>query len=155
MGNGIASRAKYQFPDVYVEYQDQYKKKALVMGKPVLYKRTGSLNYLLSDESGSLQELDDSPTWFLLFPTKKHWREMADFTGIENGLKWLVSEYKKQGIKSLAIPALGCGLGGLSWKEIGPLMCSYLRKLDIYVNIYLPLEKKIPEEQLSKEFLIK
>jgi hypothetical protein len=37
---------------------------------------------------------------------------------------------------------------------VGPLLCNYLQKLDIPVNLYLPVEKKIPDDQLSKDFLV-
>ncbi|MCM8809387.1 MAG: DarT ssDNA thymidine ADP-ribosyltransferase family protein [Candidatus Omnitrophica bacterium] len=153
MGKGLASRAKYQFPDVYVKYQDLCKNQTLKMGKPYLYKRETSLDYILADESERLTNLN-LQTWFLFFPTKTDWRKMADLNGIEEGLKWLISNYKKEGIKSLAIPALGCGLGWLEWGIVGPRLCSYLKKLDIPVQLYLPLERKISDEQLSKEFLL-
>ncbi|MBA7641843.1 hypothetical protein ES703_49528 [subsurface metagenome] len=136
MGKGLASRTKYQFPDVYVAY-----------------KRETSLDYLLADEPERLTNTNFG-TWFLLFPTKCHWKEMADIKGIEDGLKWLVNNYKKEGIKSLSIPALGCGLGWLDWGMVGPLLCNYLQNLDIPVNLYLPVEKKIPDDQLSKDFLL-
>jgi len=154
MGKGLASRAKYQFPDVYVKYQDLCKSKTLQMGKPYLYKREVSLDFILADESERLTNLN-LQTWFLLFPTKTDWRKMADFKGIEEGLKWLVAQYEKEGIKSLAIPALGCGLGWLPWGTVGPMLCSYLQKLEIPVNLYLPLERRIPDEQLSKDFLLR
>jgi hypothetical protein len=51
--------------------------------------------------------------WFLLFPTRRHWREKSDIGGIEKGLQWIRDNYRREGIQSLAIPALGCGLGGL------------------------------------------
>ncbi|TET78476.1 DUF4433 domain-containing protein, partial [candidate division TA06 bacterium] len=58
------------------------------------------------------------------------------------------------GIKSIALPALGCGLGRLEWRAVGPLMCKSLSGLDIPVQIYLPAEKEIPDELLSKDFLL-
>ena len=79
---------------------------------------------------------------------------MADIKGIEEGLKWLVDNYEKEGVKSLSMPALGCGLGWLDWGIVGPLLCNYLQDLDIPVNLYLPVEKKIPDAQLSKNFLL-
>jgi len=153
MGKGLASRAKYQFPDVYVYYQDLCRKRKLQMGKPQLYKREASFEHELADEPLSLSNAN-SEKWFLLFPTKHHWRDIADMKGIEDGLQWLVKSYKEEGIKSLAIPALGCGLGKLEWHEVGPLMCKYLRIIDVPVSIYLPTEKKITDEELSKEFLL-
>ncbi|MCD6385530.1 DUF4433 domain-containing protein [Candidatus Sumerlaeota bacterium] len=153
MGKGLASRAKYQFPDVYVFYQDLCKTGQLRMGKPYLYKREASLDMMLADESERLTNLN-LQTWFLLFPTKRHWRNMADIRGIEEGLKWLLDNYEKEGIKSLSIPALGCGLGWLEWGNVGPMLCKYLVKMKIPVKLYLPMEKRVPEVQLTKEFLL-
>jgi len=153
MGKGLASRAKYQFPDVYVVYQDLCRSKRLQMGKPRLYKREASLERDLADEPDTLSNTNIEK-WFLLFPTKQNWRDRADIKGIETGLQWVVGNYKKEGIKSLAIPALGCGLGKLEWTDVGPLMCRYLRTVDIPVAIYLPTEKKIPDELASKSFLL-
>lgn len=153
MGKGLASRAKWQFPDVYVQYQYVCRTRALQMGKPYLYKRESSLDYQLADEPVTLKN-GNGATWFLLFPTKNHWKEDADIQGIEKGLQWLKDNYKREGITSLALPAIGCGLGKLDWKDVGPLICKYLSDIDIKVRIYLPAEKNVPEEFLSREFLL-
>lgn len=153
MGKGLASRAKYQFPDVYVEYQDVCRAGALKMGKPYLYKRESSSDQQLVDEPSTVSNAN-SETWFLLFATKRHWKERADIQGIAEGLEWLRDNYREEGIKSIALPALGCGLGRLEWREVGPLMCKSLSGLDIPVQIYLPAEKEIPDELLSKDFLL-
>ncbi len=153
MGKGLASRTRYQFPDVYVAYQDACRQKQLQVGKPYLYKREGSLDRQLADDPGSLPEINANK-WFLLFPTKKNWREQSELEWIEEGLQWIVESYRREGIESLAVPALGCGLGGLEWRTVGPLMCKYLRQLDIDVAIYLPREQKIPDEMLTRQFLL-
>jgi len=153
MGKGLASRTRYQFSDVYVHYEDLCRSKKLKMGRPQLYKRESSLDYELADEPGTLPN-GNLEKWFLLFPTKRHWREPADIAGIEEGLKWLSDNYKREGIKSLAVPALGCGLGRLEWRDVGPLMCRYFKNFDITVVIYLPVEKKVTTEFLSKDFLL-
>ena len=153
MGKGVASRAKYQFPDVYVEYQDALRRKSLAMGKPYLYKREKSVDYELADDPNSLQETN-AHTWFLLFATKNHYREQANKEGIEKGLKWIQTHYKEEGITSLAVPALGAGLGRLEWKEIGPVICQHLAVLDIPVEVYLPAEKDVPSKLLAREFLL-
>lgn len=156
MGKGLASTAKYRFPDVYVRYQDLCRKRILRLGKPYLYKRESlesSADYLLADEPSTLTN-GNPETWFLLFPTKHHWREESSIRGIEQGLQWLIENYRKEGILSLAIPALGCGLGRLSWHEVGPLLCRYLAILDIPVRLYLPAERKVSNEELSAEFLL-
>ncbi|RME49977.1 MAG: DUF4433 domain-containing protein [Caldilineae bacterium] len=153
MGKGLASRAKYQFPDAYVVYQDACRKKWILPGKPYLYKREVSLEAALADDVAPLLH-PNKRTWFLFFPTKRHWRENSRLEDIQNGLRWIVANYKREGIESLALPALGCGLGGLSWAEVGPLMCQSLSRLDIEVHIHLPLEGALPAEQLEKAFLL-
>ena len=159
MGKGLASRAKYQFPDAYVLYQDICRQKKLKMGVPYLYKREENYEKTLFEdvihESKKSIVTENGSRWFLLFPTKSHWREQSPISGIEKGLQWLSENYKSQGIQSLAMPALGCGLGGLDWKDIGPLMCKYLSQMEIQSCIYLPLEKQLPPEQLKPEFLLK
>jgi hypothetical protein len=147
MGKGLASRAKYQFPDMYVFYQDLCRKRQLKMGRPYIYKREPSIE----DDPFAVAETQ----WFLLFPTKRHWREESDIQGIEQGLIWLNENYQEEGIASLAVPALGCGLGGLQWREVGPLMCRYLSRFDIDVAVYLPREQEILDVQLSPQFLLR
>ena len=73
---------------------------------------------------------------------------------IEGGLQWVRDNFRKQGIQSLAIPALGCGLGRLKWKDVGPLMCRYLHGLGITVAIYLPREGVIPPQYLTQAHLL-
>lgn len=153
MGKGLASRAKYQFPDVYVHYQDLCRSKILQMGKPYLYKREASLDLQLADEPERLSNAN-AETWFLLFPTKRHWKEKADLEGIKKGLEWLQESYEKEGVKSLAVPALGCGLGWLRWEEVGPILCKHLALLEIPVQLYLPAERKIDDKFLSRDFLL-
>lgn len=153
MGKGVASRAKYLFPAAYVYYQELCRKRKLQLGKPYLYKRENSVEVQLADEPFSLPQVN-METWYLLFPTKYHWRNRADLEGIRQGLQWIQQNYQKEGIHSLALPALGCGLGWLQWQEVGPVLCRYLSALNIPVQIYLPTEKDIPEEYLAKEFLL-
>ena len=156
MGKGVASRAKYMFSDVFSRYEHVCRTKRLKLGKPYLYRREATSDEQLSDYPPTIDRSRNrnAGTWFLLYPTKDHWRGMASFRGIEEGLEWLCANYKRQGIQSLALPALGCGLGGLDWREVGPLLCRYLKTMNIQVMIYLPLEKKIPDEYISSDFLL-
>jgi hypothetical protein len=153
MGKGLASRAKYQFPDVYVTYQDACRKKSLKMGKPFLYKREALFDDELADDPATLTA-PNGVKWFLLFATKYHWRDNSDLPGIDEGLRWLAENYKTEGIKSIALPALGCGLGNLAWKDVGPIICQRLSALEIPVVIYLPREKEMSSEYLSAEYLL-
>ncbi len=153
MGKGLASRAKYQFPDVYVAYQDACRSRRVTATKPYLYKREGSLDEELADH-GSELHTPNAVKWFLLFATKRKWRENSRIEDIEGGLNWVQRNFKAQNIQSLAMPALGCGLGGLDWKDVGPLMCKYLHGIGIPVAIYLPREGTIPQEYLTATHLL-
>lgn len=153
MGKGLASRAKYQFPDVYVVYQDACRSKRLTATKPFLYKREVSLDTELAEDSASLHTLN-AVKWFLLFATKRHWRDQSRIEDIQAGLEWLQKNALTEGIGSLALPALGCGLGGLEWREVGPLMCRTLNSLQIPIVIYLPHEHQLSDEYLSQDYLL-
>ena len=133
MGKGLASRTKYQFPDVYVAYQDVCRAKQITATKPYLYKRESSLDEELAD-LGTPLVTPNAVKWFLLFATKRHWKDNSRLDDIEGGLAWVRDNFREQGIQSLAMPALGCGLGGLDWKEVGPLMCQYLHGINISVG---------------------
>ena len=147
-------QAKYQFPDVYVMYQDACRRKLLGMGRPYLYKREAFVDEELADEPNTLPMVNANK-WFLLFATKRHWRDTSDLEAIEKGLRWVRDNFKGKGIKSLAMPALSCGVGRLDWREVGPVMCKELAALDIPVAIYLPREREIPGEYLSAQYLLR
>ncbi len=153
MGKGLASRAKYQFPDVYVVYQDACRVKKIRARQPYLYKRETSLDQELADLSLSLST-PNAVKWFLLFATKRKWRENSRLEDIEGGLDWVKRNFKEEGIQSLAMPALGCGLGNLDWADVGPLMCKYLHGIGLQVAIYLPRERKIDSQHLKESYLL-
>lgn len=142
MGKGIALSAKNLFPNVFKYYQNRCKNNGMNMGTPVLFDQ----------EISQLYVSDGAYKSVLLFPTKDHWKQKSDILGIENGLSWLVENYEKIGIKSLAIPALGCGNGGLDWKDVGPILYQHLSKMNIPIHLYLP-ERIVPEKYLTLEYL--
>ena len=153
MGKGLASRAKYQFPDVYVIYQDVCSARKITARKPYLYKRETSLDQELADPNLPLST-SNAVKWFLLFATKRHWRDNSRLDDIEGGLDWVKRNFEEEGIQSLAMPALGCGLGNLDWADVGPLMCKYLHGIGIQVAIYLPRERKIDPQYLKESYLL-
>jgi len=120
MGKGLALQFKQRYPEGYEYYKTLCQHKIIDIGKPAIYKHSAF-------------------KWFLLFPTKRHYAEKSKIEYIEAGLIWIVNNYKKEGITSLAVPALGTGAGGLSWEYVYPLLIKYLSKLDIKVEIYPPL----------------
>lgn len=153
MGKGLAARAKSQFPDVFVRYREVCKNKQITASRPYVYKRETSLDEELADLQTPLNT-PNSVKWFLLFATKRHWRQNSRIEDIEAGLSWIRNNAVKEGIKSLAIPALGCGLGKLQWSQVGPLMCRYLSDIGIQVAIYLPREQQISPRFLTPDFLL-
>ncbi|AFZ34936.1 Appr-1-p processing domain protein [Stanieria cyanosphaera PCC 7437] len=153
MGKGLASRAKYQFPDVYVVYQDACRNKQLTATKPYLYKREASLDQELADLSFPLAT-PNAIKWFLLFSTKRKWQDNSRLEDIEAGLNWVRNNYREVGIQSLAMPALGCGLGNLNWADVGRIMCRYLHGIEIPVAIYLPREHQIDPNYLTSDYLL-
>lgn len=117
MGKGIALSFKNRYPDMLKKYVEVCKKKQLTIGKLML-----------------VYEPDH---WILLFPTKENWRDPSQLSYIEKGLIKFVNTYADKNIRSIAFPKIGCGNGGLSWKDVKPLMEKYLSPLPIDVYIYL------------------
>ena len=153
MGKGLALRAREQFSDVYVEYEKACRAKKVTSSRPYLYKREASVADELTDLKPS-KSIKNPVKWFLLFATKRHWRTPSRLEDIESGLKWIQKTFQKAKIESLAMPALGCALGGLNWTEVAPLMCKHLHGLGIPVEIYLPREYPIEEQHLTESYLL-
>ncbi|NPB03904.1 MAG: DUF4433 domain-containing protein [Thermotogae bacterium] len=135
MGKGLASRFKYMYPGAFLVYQNIVRRKILKPGRPYLYK----------------PESHNGERWFLFFPTKRHWREKSNLKMICEGLKRFLKFYREEGVKSIAFPALGCGLGGLKWKHIGPAMVNYLKNIDVPVEIYVPMND-LEDEYFERSF---
>jgi O-acetyl-ADP-ribose deacetylase (regulator of RNase III) len=74
------------------------------------------------------------------FPTKHHWKDSSTIDDIETGLTSLITNVIEHDIKSISIPALGCGCGGLSWNIVSNVMLKTLSSLpdDIDVFVYSP-----------------
>ena len=142
MGKGIALQAKYLIPDAFKYYQKSCKNNECQIGTPLIY----------DEKTNFLKTSNNKFKKIILFPTKQHWKMNSEIIGIDQGLEWLVKNYKKNKIKSIALPALGCGNGGLKWTDVGPLMYKHLKKINIPIEIYLP-SKNIPENQKTVKFL--
>ena len=132
MGKGIAHVVKKRFPAVFEDYARRCKSGQVRLGEP----------YHFTDLTG---------VSIVNFPTKNHWRAMTRRSDIENGLDFFVASVHEWQIESVAFPPLGCGNGGLEWAQVGPLMYTKLKDLDIPVEIYAPFGT--PVTQLTDEFL--
>ncbi len=124
MGKGIALQFKEAFPNNYKQYRKACKDGALTIG-----------NLLVVQEA----TLNGEKT-IVNFPTKQDWKRPSTYEYIESGLKALASELNKGLIKSIAIPPLGCGNGGLEWTKVRNLMENYLQDLPVDIQIFEPNE---------------
>ncbi|MGL5953861.1 MAG: type II toxin-antitoxin system antitoxin DNA ADP-ribosyl glycohydrolase DarG [Providencia rustigianii] len=125
MGRGIALQFKKAWPDNFKAYADACKKKQVQPGKMFIF---------------TTQELAN-PRFIINFPTKRHWRGASLIEDIDSGLSALVKDIRKLGIKSIAIPPLGAGLGGLDWTIVRQKIETAMEPLDdVHVLIYEPSE---------------
>jgi len=114
MGRGIALQFKNRFPENFTAYADACKRQTVVPGKMFVFE-TGNLTY---------------PRLIINFPTKRHWRGKSRLEDIDAGLKALAYEIRDRKITSIAIPPLGCGLGGLDWSQVRPRIEAELRPFE-------------------------
>jgi len=124
MGKGIALQFKVAFPLNYKLYQKACKQGVVKTGK------------MFVTETGYLA----GPKYIINFPTKADWRTSGRIEYIEQGLEDLVRVIKEKNIKDIAIPALGCGNGGLDWKDVKPLIEKKLGQLSdsVKIEVYVP-----------------
>jgi len=122
MGRGIALHFKQAFPENFKAYAAACDRGEVRPGRMFVF------------ETDQLR-----PGWIINFPTKKHWRGKSRMEFIETGMEALVEEIRERGIRSIAIPPLGSGLGGLDWTQVRPVIERALAKIPgVEVMIYEP-----------------
>ncbi|HEX8694603.1 MAG TPA: macro domain-containing protein [Longimicrobium sp.] len=123
MGKGIALQFKQAFPANFKSYEAACKTGAMTPGR------------MLVHDHGMLIQ----PRYIINFPTKRHWRGKSRMEDVEAGLSALVEEVRQRGIRSIAIPPLGCGLGALEWDEVRPRIEAAFASLpEVEVHLYAP-----------------
>jgi O-acetyl-ADP-ribose deacetylase (regulator of RNase III) len=121
MGAGLALAFKRKFPQMFKEYKQVCKKKKLIPGLVHVWQ-------------------GKNPKYIINFPTKDD-LSPSKLIYISTGLITLVKEVKDRDIKSIAIPALGSGLGGLNWKNVKYYLDLFSEDLpEVIVEVYEPLE---------------
>lgn len=127
MGKGLALQFKSRFPANFKEY-----KRACDRGEV-------SLGRMFLTETNQLME----PYFIINFPTKGHWRSRSKLEDIAAGLDDLVRVINARNIKSIAVPPLGAGLGGLPWPAVRDLIKEKLQELnDVTVTVFEPNAQK-------------
>jgi len=134
MGKGIALQYKKKFPENYKEYKKLCSLSKIYPGKMFVYKYEDDF-------------FDNKrPSFIINFPTKQHWRSKSKIEFVEEGLDDLISVIKEEGIKSISMPAIACGNGGLDWNIVRDLIETKLSNLDdVRINVYEPKGYSKPE----------
>ncbi|HET6568938.1 MAG TPA: macro domain-containing protein, partial [Rhodothermales bacterium] len=126
MGKGIALQFRNKYPENYEAYADACKAKELKVGRMFVFDRGALI-------PGAW------PRYIINFPTKEHWRGKSKLEYVLRGLDTLVDEVRRRGITSIAVPPLGCGNGGLKWREVRPAIeRAFARLPDVRVLLYEP-----------------
>lgn len=124
MGKGIALQFKQAFPANFKHYETACHAGDVVPGKMMIHDNGGLVN----------------PRYIINFPTKRHWKGKSRIEDIESGLKALVADVERLGIRSIAVPPLGCGLGGLEWRVVRPMIEQAFAALpDVQVLLFEPV----------------
>jgi O-acetyl-ADP-ribose deacetylase (regulator of RNase III) len=121
-GKGIALMFKDAFPENFRAYQVASKAGRLAPGGVFVTERHDMLG----------------PRFIINFATKDHWRQPSRLEWIEHGLAALRHEIAARAIRSVAIPPLGAGNGGLNWADVKPLIAEILSGLDAKIIVYEP-----------------
>lgn len=128
MGRGIALQFKNAFPENFRAYAAACDRGEVQPGRMLVFE-TRQLG---------------NPRYIINFPTKRHWRGKSRLQDIERGLVALAEEIRDRHIRTVALPPLGSGLGGLDWEDVRPRIEAALRDVtDLDVVVYEP--KGAPE----------
>ncbi len=125
MGKGIALMFKERFDENFRRYAAACKAKEVQTGKMFVTQ---------------VHELD-GPRWIVNFPTKQHWRAPSRMEWVIDGLQDLRRFLIEQEVKSIAIPPLGAGNGGLEWAEVREQIERALGDLDIDILVFEPTKQ--------------
>jgi O-acetyl-ADP-ribose deacetylase (regulator of RNase III) len=119
MGKGLALEFKKTFPGLSEAYKQACDIGHLRIGRPWIWK------------VNDVRQV-------MCFPTKNHWNKPSTYEYISWGFVGLFQLHLQGEIQSLALPPLGCGLGGLEWDKVKPMLDKDLGDLPIKIEVYEP-----------------
>jgi O-acetyl-ADP-ribose deacetylase (regulator of RNase III) len=123
MGKGIALQFKQAFPENFEAYSRACKAALVQPGKMFIFETRAMIG----------------PKYIINFPTKRHWKGKSRMEDIDAGLDALVKDVARLGLKSIAVPPLGCGLGGLDWNKVRPrIELAFKAVPDVRVLLFAP-----------------
>lgn len=127
MGNGLAFAFKKKFPVNYNVYKSACHNSRMLMGE------------VLTCHDRAYSRGLATPVWIVNFPTKWHWKDPSQLIWIEQGLEALKEFILEKELKSVAIPALGCGQGQLEWLDVKDLIKKAMAPMkNLQVELYEP-----------------
>jgi O-acetyl-ADP-ribose deacetylase (regulator of RNase III) len=136
MGRGIALQFRKAFPENFKVYEAACQRGDVRPGKMLVFE-TGRLT---------------GPHYIINFPTKRHWKGKSQMRDIEVGLSALIDEITKREIRSVAVPPLGCGLGGLNWNEVRPKIMQACEELpEVRVLLFEPAGAPEPAAMVKEQ----
>lgn len=150
MGKGIALQFKQAFSENFKTYAKACKNGEVQLGRMFTFIAGTWTN----------------PKYIINFPTKKHWRGRSKLKDIETGLHDLVEEVRRLGIKSIAIPPLGCGYGGLEWPKVRNAIETAFEKMpNVKILLFepkgtpyadsMPVDSKAPSMTRARALFVK
>ncbi len=123
MGAGIALVFKKRYPEMFIDYQRDCKNGRVRPGEMHVWRSL-------------------SGNWVINFPTKRDWRDPSRYEDIEIGLDALRTYLDPLGPVTIALPALGCGHGGLDWNRVSDMIRKKLEGVEAHVRIYAPADSR-------------
>jgi O-acetyl-ADP-ribose deacetylase (regulator of RNase III) len=124
MGKGVALQFRQAYPEMFRAYEKACEAKEVQLGQVQLFDLGG---------------LVGGPHWIINFPTKSHWKAKSRLADIESGLADLTATVKRLNIRSIALPPLGCGNGGLKWTDVLLRIEQAFRNLpEVQVLVFAP-----------------
>lgn len=121
MGKGLAAQFRAAWPSMFSAYRTACRHGDLRIGQLHVWP-TGGFD----------------PRYIVNLPTKAHFRDPSTLSYVDEGLAALARTAPELGLTSIAVPALGCGNGGLGWAEVRPLIDHHLATLDLRVLVFPP-----------------
>lgn len=128
MGSGLALQFKEAYEDMFEAFKQACTDNKVQLGKMHVWKLEGQSS-LISETSIIIN-----------FPTKHHWKDKSQLKDIKLGLQDLRKVIAQENIDTIAIPQLGCGLGGLDWAKVEPLIMEELLDVEAEIRLYKPVQ---------------